>query len=34
MNADHLPDSELASPVTDFYRFDTTPGLVEPDATL
>lgn len=26
MNVDHLPDSELASPVTDFYNFDTTPG--------
>ncbi len=26
MNADHLPDQELASPLTDFYLFDTTPG--------
>jgi glycerol-3-phosphate dehydrogenase len=25
MNVDHLPDAELASPVTDFYHFDTTP---------
>jgi glycerol-3-phosphate dehydrogenase len=25
MNADHLPDGQLASPVTDFYHFDTTP---------
>jgi glycerol-3-phosphate dehydrogenase len=25
MNVDHLPDKQLASPVTDFYRFDTTP---------
>lgn len=26
MNADHLPDAELASPVSEFYLFDTTPG--------
>jgi len=26
MNADHLPDDQLASPVTDFYHFDTTPN--------
>ncbi len=26
MNADHLPDGQLASPVTDFYHFDTTPN--------
>ncbi|MCB0200597.1 MAG: (2Fe-2S)-binding protein, partial [Anaerolineae bacterium] len=26
MNADHLPDRELSSPVTDFYHFDTTPN--------
>ena len=26
MNADHLPDRELSSPVSDFYRFDTTPN--------
>ncbi len=26
MNADHLPDSGAASPLTDFYLFDTTPG--------
>jgi glycerol-3-phosphate dehydrogenase len=25
MNVDHLPDKELASPVTSFYNFDTTP---------
>lgn len=25
MNVDHLPDRELAGPVTDFYLFDTTP---------
>lgn len=29
MNADHLPDDQLASPVTDFYRFDTTPNEKE-----
>ncbi len=29
MNADHLPDSQLASPVTDFYLFDTTPNEKE-----
>jgi glycerol-3-phosphate dehydrogenase len=31
MNADHLPEAELSSPVTDFYRFDTTPGPFEPE---
>ncbi|MCO5185080.1 MAG: anaerobic glycerol-3-phosphate dehydrogenase subunit GlpA [Anaerolineae bacterium] len=31
MNIDHLPDDELASPVTDFYNFDTTPGPFEPE---
>ena len=31
MNADHLPDKELSSPVTDFYLFDTTPGPFEPE---
>jgi glycerol-3-phosphate dehydrogenase len=31
MNADHLPDAELSSPVTEFYRFDTTPGPFEPE---
>ena len=31
MNAGNLPDSELSSPVTDFYRFDTTPGPYEPE---
>ncbi|MCA9948889.1 MAG: anaerobic glycerol-3-phosphate dehydrogenase subunit A [Anaerolineales bacterium] len=31
MNVDHLPDAELASPVTDFYNFDTTPGPFEPE---
>jgi glycerol-3-phosphate dehydrogenase len=25
MNVDHLPDTELASPVTEFYRFDVRP---------
>ncbi len=25
MNADHLPDGDLASPNSDFYHFDTTP---------
>lgn len=25
MNVDHLPDAELASPLTDFYEFDTRP---------
>ena len=25
MNVDHLPDAELASPISDFYHFDTTP---------
>jgi glycerol-3-phosphate dehydrogenase len=29
MNADHLPDDQLASPVTDFYLFDTTPNEKE-----
>ncbi len=33
MNANHLPDSELVSPVTEFYRFDMTPGPFEPDHT-
>jgi glycerol-3-phosphate dehydrogenase len=34
MNLDHLPDEELASPLTEFYRFDTTPkeGEEVPDA--
>ncbi len=31
LNADHLPDSELNSPVTEFYRFDTTPGPFVPE---
>ena len=31
MNAGNLPDSELSSPVTDFYAFDTTPGPFEPE---
>ncbi len=31
MNAGNLPDSELSSPVTEFYRFDTTPGPYEPE---
>ena len=26
MNADHLPESDLKSPLTDFYAFDTTPN--------
>lgn len=26
MNADHLPDDGLTSPLTDFYRHDATPG--------
>ena len=26
MNADHLPESDLKSPLTDFYAFDATPG--------
>ncbi|HNU05004.1 MAG TPA: hypothetical protein PKL67_12715, partial [Anaerolineae bacterium] len=26
MNADHLPDDQLASAMTDFYLFDTTPN--------
>ncbi len=29
MNADHLPDGQLVSPVTDFYLFDTTPNEKE-----
>jgi len=29
MNVDHLPDKELASPVTDFYRLDTRPTVEE-----
>ena len=29
MNADHLPDDQLVSPVTDFYLFDTTPNEKE-----
>ncbi len=29
MNADHLPDKALSSPVTDFYHFDTTPVAAE-----
>jgi glycerol-3-phosphate dehydrogenase len=29
MNADHLPDGHLTSPVTDFYLFDTTPNEKE-----
>ncbi len=29
MNVDHLPDKEMASPVTDFYLFDTTPVAEE-----
>jgi glycerol-3-phosphate dehydrogenase len=32
MNVDHLPDKELASPVTDFYHFDTTPEAEEEGA--
>jgi glycerol-3-phosphate dehydrogenase len=31
MNVDHLPDTDLMSPVTDFYRFDTTPGPYVPE---
>ncbi len=31
MNIDHLPDDSLASPLTDFYQFDTTPGPFEPE---
>lgn len=31
MNVDHLPDDELASPVTEFYNFDMTPGPFEPE---
>ena len=31
MNAGHLPDSDLRSPVTEFYGFDTTPGPFEPE---
>lgn len=31
LNADHLPDSDLNSPVTEFYRFDVTPGPFEPE---
>ncbi|MDX1663183.1 MAG: anaerobic glycerol-3-phosphate dehydrogenase subunit GlpA [Candidatus Promineifilaceae bacterium] len=30
MNADHLPDAELASPVTAFYHFDVTVRAEEP----
>ena len=26
MNVDHLPDRDLSSPVTEFYRYDTTPN--------
>ena len=26
MNVNHLPDADLTSPVTDFYRYDTTPN--------
>ncbi len=26
MNVNHLPDADLSSPVTDFYRYDTTPN--------
>ena len=26
MNADHLPEPDLKSPLTDFYAFDTTPN--------
>ena len=29
MNADHLPDDQLASAMTDFYLFDTTPNEKE-----
>lgn len=29
MNADHLPDAELSSPVTAFYHFDTRPMAEE-----
>jgi hypothetical protein len=32
MNVDHLPDKDLASPVTDFYNYDTTPGEEEKEA--
>jgi glycerol-3-phosphate dehydrogenase len=31
INAGHLPDPEISSPVTEFYRFDTTPGPYEPE---
>jgi glycerol-3-phosphate dehydrogenase len=26
MNAEHLPDEGMSSPLTDFYLFDTTPN--------
>ena len=26
MNADHLPDAGEESPLSEFYRFDTTPN--------
>ena len=29
LNADHLPDDALESPLTDFYRFDATPSPVQ-----
>jgi glycerol-3-phosphate dehydrogenase len=29
MNADHLPDDHITSPITDFYLFDTTPNEKE-----
>ena len=31
MNADHLPVDDLVSPMSDFYRFDTTPGGRKPE---
>ncbi len=31
MNANHLPDVELAGPMTDFYHFDTTPSPDTPE---
>ncbi len=31
MNVDHLPVDDLVSPMSDFYRFDTTPGGRKPE---
>ena len=30
----HLPVDDLASPMTDFYRFDTTPGGRKPESDV